>query len=156
MMKIAPRILLACIAAVFFSKAFALESPDDSRVNARILQMPAVSATQISFVYAGDIWIAPMEGGVAIRLSSPRGVESFPRFSPDGKQIAFTGNYEGNEDVYVMPVSGGEPHRLTHHSAAERVLGWYPDGRSLLVASKMASFTERVGQFFKVPATGGI
>jgi tricorn protease len=156
MIKFASRLLLACTTVVFFSRALALESPDDTRVNARIMQMPAVSATQVAFVYAGDIWVAPKGGGTAIRLSSPRGVESFPRFSPDGKEIAFSGNYDGNEDVYVMPVSGGDPRRLTHHGAADRVLGWYPDGKALLFASKMASFTDRVGQFFKVSASGGL
>src|SRR4051812_7814358 len=125
MNRIVSLILLACILAAF-SAATALESPDDSRVNARMMQMPAVSANQISFVYAGDIWVAPKEGGTAIRLSSPKGLETFPRFSPDGTKIAFTGNYEGNEDIYVMPVSGGEPRRITHHGAADRVLGWYP------------------------------
>lgn len=154
MKKIATALLFACVGVVF--SAHALESPDDSRVNARMMQMPAVSATQIAFVYAGDIWIAPKGGGTALRLSSPRGIESFPRFSPDGKQIAFTGNYEGNEDIYVMPVSGGEPRRITHHGASDRVLGWYPDGKALLFASKMNAFTERVGQFFKVSAEGGL
>jgi len=120
------------------------------------MQMPAVSATQIAFCYGGDIWIAPKTGGEAMRLSSSRGPESFPHFSPDGRHLAFTGNYEGNEDIYVMPVSGGDPHRVTHHGGAERVLGWYPDGKSILFQSKMTSFTDRVGQFFKVPAEGGL
>ncbi|RYD78342.1 MAG: peptidase S41, partial [Verrucomicrobiaceae bacterium] len=154
MTRIATILFFACVGICFSSHA--LESPDDSRVNARMMQMPAVSATQIAFVYAGDIWIAPKGGGTAIRLSSPRGIEAFPRFSPDGKRLAFTGNYEGNEDIYVMPVSGGEPRRVTHHGAGDRVLGWYPDGKSLLYASRMTAFTERVGQFFKVSADGGL
>lgn len=153
-MRNVSRFLLACIGLNL--SAFALERPDDTRVNARMMQMPAVSATQIAFVYAGDIWIAPKLGGTAMRLSSPKGPESFPRFSPDGTQLAFTGNYEGNEDIYIMPVSGGEPRRVTHHGAPDRVLGWYPDGKSLLFASKMEAFTERVGQLFKVSASGGL
>ncbi len=120
-----------------------------------MMQMPAVSAQQIAFCYAGDIWIAPKAGGEATRLSSPRGAETFPRFSPDGKRLAFTANYDGNEDIYVMPVAGGEPRRITFHGATDRLLGWYPDGRSLLFASKRHSFTERVGQLFRVPAEGG-
>src|SRR3954464_15243102 len=87
----------------------------DEPLDAGLMRMPAVSETQITFVYAGDIWVAPKEGGTAIRLSSPRGEESWPRFSPSGEEIAFSGNYEGNEDVYVMPVSGGEPRRVTYH-----------------------------------------
>lgn len=127
-----------------------------AKLNARLMQMPAVSKEQIAFAYAGDIWIAPRAGGAAFRLSSPRGAESFPRFSPDGQWLAFTGNYEGNEDIYVMPVTGGEPRRVTHHGARDRLLGWYPDGKSLLIASGMTSFTDRVNQFFKVSAQGGL
>ncbi|MCE9611002.1 MAG: PDZ domain-containing protein [Chthoniobacter sp.] len=125
-------------------------------INARLMQMPAVSQTQIAFIYAGDIWIAPKTGGAAVRLSSPRGAESFPRFSPDGTQLAFSGNYDGNGDVYVMPVTGGEPRRITHHGASDRVLGWYPDGKALLFASQMLSFTERASQLFKVSSAGGM
>ena len=118
--------------------------------------MPALSKDQIAFVYSGDIWIVPRSGGLAARLSSPRGTEQFPKFSPDGAELAFSANYEGNVDVYVMPTSGGEPRRVTHHGAPDRLLGWYPDGKSLLVQSEMTSFTQRTGQFYKVPAAGGL
>src|SRR4051812_40221733 len=104
-------------------------------VDARMLRYPDVSATQIAFVYAGDIWVAPKTGGEALRLSSPRGEESFPRFSPDGGQIAFSGNYDGNMDIYVVPATGGLPKRLTYHGAPDRMIGWYPDGKSLLFAT---------------------
>jgi tricorn protease len=83
-------------------------------------------------------------------------VEQFPRFSPDGTKIAFSGNYEGNTDVYIMPVTGGEPLRVTYHGDTDRLLGWWPDGKSLLVQSLRESWTGRVGQFYKVPATGGL
>src|ERR1044071_2719647 len=83
--------------------------------NARLFRYPHVSASQIVFVYAGDIWIVSKSGGYAQRLSSPRGEELFPRFSPDGNQIAFSGNYDGNMDIYVMPVIGGLPQRITYH-----------------------------------------
>ncbi len=119
------------------------------------MRMPAVSEKNIAFVYAGDIWVAPKEGGTAQRLSSPRGAESWPRFSPSGREVAFSGNYEGNEDIYVMPISGGEPRRVTYHGGAERMIAWWPDGKSLLFASHRESFTERVGQFFKIDAHGG-
>lgn len=78
-----------------------------AQIDARMLRQPDVSATQLAFVYAGDIWIASRSGGVAQRLSSPAGEESFPRFSPDGHEIAFTGDYDGNQDIYVMPAAGG-------------------------------------------------
>jgi len=144
------------IAVALGSLALASEQPSPQQVNARLLQMPAVSATQIAFVFAGDIWIASKSGGPAFRLSSPRGAESFPRFSPDGSSIAFSGNYEGNNDIYVMPVIGGEPRRITYHGAGDRMLSWYPDGSSILFQSQRASFTTRVGQFYKVAATGGL
>jgi len=100
-----------------------------------MMRYPDVSATQIVFSYAGDIWVVPKSGGLAERLSSPRGEEIFPRFSPDGSQIAFSGNYDGNLDIYVVPAIGGLPRRLTYHGAADRLLEWYPDGNSLLFAS---------------------
>jgi tricorn protease len=133
------------------------EEPAPTRhISARLMQMPAVSADHLAFVYAGDIWIAPKNGGAAVRLSSPRGSESFPRFSPDGSELAFSGNYEGNTDIYVMPVTGGEPRRVTHHGASDRMLAWFPDGKSLLFQSTMASFTSRVGQLYQVDAQGGL
>ena len=133
-----------------------LPAAGSAQINARMLQQPDVSATQIAFVYAGDIWIVPKTGGVANRLSSPRGVESFPRFSPDGRTLAFTADYDGNQDIYIMPAMGGEPQRVTHHPMADRVLGWYPDGKSLLYASAMESGRQRFDQFYRVAATGGM
>ncbi|HKJ67745.1 MAG TPA: hypothetical protein VKA68_07290 [bacterium] len=102
-----------------------------AQVNARMLQHPDVSQTHITFVYAGDIWVVPKEGGTASRLSSPKGEETFPRFSPDGSRIAFSGNYDGNTDMYTIPTLGGTPERITHHPAGERVVEWYPDGKYL-------------------------
>ena len=79
-----------------------------AQVDARMFRQPDVSATEITFVYAGDIWIVPKQGGVASRLSSPPGEEIFPRFSPDGSMIAFSANYDGNLEVYVVPTHGGD------------------------------------------------
>ena len=125
----------------------ALSIQADEALDAGLMRMPAVSEKHIAFVYAGDIWIVGKEGGTAMRLSSPRGEESWPRFSPDGREIAFSGNYEGSDDVFVMPVSGGEPRRVTYHGSSDRLVGWWPDGKSLVFASKRESFSERVGQF---------
>src|SRR3954465_2507725 len=91
-------------------------------INARMLRFPDVSATQIVFVYAGDIWVVPKTGGNAQRLSSPKGEESFPRFSPDGSRIGFSGNYDGNTDIYVVAANGGLPRRITYHGEADRML----------------------------------
>ncbi len=127
-----------------------------ARIDARMMRQPTVSATQIAFVYAGDIWVADKNGGVAVRLSSPKGEESFPRFSPDGTLLAFTGDYDGNEDIYVMPVAGGLPRRITHHGAPDRMLEWYPDGQSLLYATSMTSPKNRFNQLYRVSAQGGL
>lgn len=126
------------------------------QVDARLLRYPDVSDTQITFVYAGDIWVAPKAGGTALRLSSPKGEESFPRFSPDGKYIAFSGNYDGNKDVYVMPVTGGLPVRVTHHPYGDTMVDWYPDGNSLLYRSGMESYRTRFDQFYKTSPKGGM
>ena len=125
-------------------------------VDARLMREPAVSATQLAFIYAGDVWVAPKEGGLAQRLSTPAGEESFPRFSPDGTLIAFTGNYDGNEDIYVIPSGGGLPRRLTHNPMPDRVLNWYPDGKSLLIASPMESGSLRFAQLYKLSLDGGL
>ncbi len=126
------------------------------QVDARMLRQPDVSATHITFVYAGDIWLAPKTGGTAQRLSSPAGEEPFPRFSPDGSVIAFSGNYDGNLDVYAVPTMGGEPLRMTHHPMGDRTLGWYPDGEGILYASAMESERQRFSQFYRAPAAGGL
>ncbi len=126
------------------------------QIDARMLRQPNVSQTQIAFVYAGDIWVVAKSGGIAQRLSSPQGEESFPKFSPDGSLIAFSANYDGNQDIYVIPANGGLPRRITYHPAGDRVLGWYPDGRSLLFASSMESGRDRFNQLFKASLEGGL
>jgi len=88
---------------------------------ARLLRFPALHGNQVVFTYAGDLYTVPVQGGVARRLTSdPKGFEMFARFSPDGKTLAFTGQYDGNTEVYVMPSEGGEPRRLTHTATLER------------------------------------
>lgn len=144
----------ALVSALFLCLAGAAGA--SAQVDARMFRYPAVSATQIAFVYAGDIWLVPRTGGTAVRLSSPRGEESFPRFSPDGKQIAYSAEYDGNTDVYVVPAAGGEPRRLTHHPMPDRVLGWAPDGTRVLFASSRESGRQRYNQFFLVGLDGGL
>ena len=127
-----------------------------ARADARMFRYPDVSATRIAFVYAGDIWTVPRAGGAATRVSSPLGEEMFPRFSPDGSQIAYSANYDGNLDVYLVPVDGGEPRRLTHHPMDDRVIGWHPDGKRVLFASTRESGRQRFNQFYLVNAGGGL
>ena len=93
-----------------------------------MLRSPTVSATHVAFAYANNIWVAERAGGVARRVTSFQGQTTNPKFSPDGKSIAFSADYAGNTDVYVVPVDGGEPKRLTWHPAADTVQGWTADG----------------------------
>jgi tricorn protease len=152
-------LLCGLITAVFAANGEA-ESQTNSAtacgIDARMMRYPDVSGTQIAFVYAGDIWVAPKAGGPALRLSSPKGEESFPRFSPDGSQIAFSGNYDGNLDIYVVSAMGGLPKRLTYHGEPDRMLEWYPDGKSILFATSRTSEKDRFNQLYKISASGGL
>lgn len=121
---------------------------------ATLFRQPTISRTQIVFAYAGDLWIAPRAGGEARRLTTGAGSESEPLFSPDGTQIAFTGEYDGNTDVFVVPASGGVPKRLTWHPAPDTALGWTPDGKRILFASPRESYTF-FGELFTVGLDGG-
>jgi len=109
-----------------------------AQIDARLFRFPHVSATQIAFVYGGDIWIVPKSGGTANRITSSTGEKSYTRFSPDGKTLAFSATYDGNIDVYTMPVTGGIPVRLT----------WYGDifCRSFF-KSKTSTFQSFLQQF---------
>ena len=79
--------------------------------SAGMMRYPDVGKTHIVFSYANDLWLVPRSGGMAVPLTSPPGLEQYPRFSPDGKQLAFAGNYDGTRDLYTIPVTGGIPHR---------------------------------------------
>ena len=127
-----------------------------AQIDARLFQYPDVSESHIAFTYGGDIWLVAKEGGTAIKLTSPKGTESFPRFSPDGKTLAFSGNYDGNTDIYSIPTMGGIPQRITHHGMSDRLMDWYPDGRYILYTSSMNSGKQRFSQFYKISADGGL
>ncbi|MDQ2976982.1 MAG: PDZ domain-containing protein [Acidobacteriota bacterium] len=123
----------------------------------RLLRMPTVSASQIAFAYANNIWTVPRSGGSARRLTSFQGQTSNPHFSPDGKWIAFSGEYAGNFDVYVVPAEGGEPRRLTWHPGGDMVQGWTAGGNSILFSSTRATWAPSgAPRFWTVPATGGV
>jgi len=117
------------------------------------MRYPDISKDQVVFVYAGDLWISPRSGGLARRLTTHPGDELFPKFSPDGKWIAFTGEYDGNADVYVIPAEGGEPRRLTFHPDRDQVLGWTPDGK-ILFRSVRASAPPDFTRLFLVSPEG--
>jgi tricorn protease len=132
----------------------------------KLLRFPDVSATHVSFVYGGDIYLSARKGGQATRLTSHVGQELFPKFSPDGKQIAFSAEYNGTRQVYVMPIDGSEaPKQLTWYNDVgpmpprggydNRVLDWSKDGKYVLVRMNRLGFDERAGQPYWVPAAGG-
>ena len=100
-----------------------------------LLRQPDISGNQVVFTYAGDLWKASATGGDAVRLTSHPGSETYARFSPDGKWIAFSASYDGNTDVYVIPADGGEPRRLTYHAGRDVVQGWTPDGKAVIFVS---------------------
>ena len=148
-MKIKPTILL-------FAFLFIAVAPGFSQINARMFRYPDVSASQIVFSYAGDIWIVNKSGGTANKLSSADGEELFAKFSPDGKQIAYNANYDGNNDIYVIPTTGGIPKRLTYHSGYDRMVEWNPVDNTILFASSRESGRQRFNQFYSISPEGGM
>ena len=132
----------------------------------KLLRFPDIHDDRVAFVYAGDIWTAPDEGGPAIRITVHPGLEVFPKFSPDGKWIAFTGQYDGDEQVYVIPSEGGEPRQLTYYPARgplaprwgfdHHVYGWSPDAKAVLFRSTRDYWGAGSGRLYTVPLEGGL
>lgn len=118
--------------------------------SAGMMRYPDVSKTHIVFSYANDLWIVERDGGLASPLASPEGAERFPRFSPDGKEIAFTGNYEGGNDLYVISASGGMAERKTFHPSTESLCDWTPDGKGLLYSTNGFAGLGRQSQLFTI------
>jgi tricorn protease len=134
----------------------------------RLFRFPAVSGDQIVFSFAGDLYTVPLSGGVARKLTSHEGYEAFARFSPDGKSIAFTGEYDGNREVFLIPAEGGAPKRLTYTPVLGRddisdrmgpnnlVMGWSHDGKRILYRSRMREWNDFNGQLFTASPQGGM
>jgi tricorn protease len=132
----------------------------------RLLRQPDIHGDQIVFVYAGDLWLTTTAGGDARRLTSDDGLEFFPKFSPDGRSIAFTGEYGGNKQVFVIPTEGGAPRQLTFYNDVgvipprggidNRVLGWTPDGKSIVFNPHRLPWSDRMPRHYVVPAAGGM
>lgn len=147
-------------AAVLCLTALAVAAED-----ARLLRFPDIHGDQITFSHGGDLWIVSTSGGQARRLTTHDGLELFPRFSPDGKKIAFMGEYDGDQNVFVMDASGGAPKRLTYHpgvrSTSERmgpesiVMDWTPDGNRILYRSREENHSVWEGKLFTVSPDGG-
>ena len=150
------RTLLAPLLAAALTPAMAAAlHAQPSITDTRLLAQPAMSATEVAFIYAGDLWISRIDGTDVRRLTTADGDEQNPVFSPDGKSIAFSANYDGNIDVYVIPASGGTPKRLTYHPDPDIVQGFTPDGKSVLFTSGRSSHTNRYTQLFTVSVDGG-
>ncbi len=144
--------LIAILLALFLAvqPAMAISTTDT-----RMMHQPAIGTSHIAFIYANDLWVANPDGSGARRLTSDAGVESLPRFSPDGRTIAFSAEYDGNTDVFTIPAEGGMPKRLTWHPSADLVRGFTPDGSAVLFASPREAFSTRYMNLFTVPLTGG-
>src|SRR5213594_406699 len=139
------------------SPGFFITTSAQTSNGTRLLRTPTVSATQIAFAYAQNIWTVPRAGGMARRITSFQGQTSNPHFSPDGKWIAFSGEYAGNLDVYLVPADGGEPKRLTWHPGADLVQGWTADGKSIMFSSTRATWSPSgARRVWTVPAAGGV
>src|SRR5215470_18423094 len=120
-------------------------------------QFPDLHEHAVVFAAEGDLWTVTDTGGTARRITTHPGTEYFPRFSPDGKWIAFTGEYDGNRDVYVIPAEGGEPRRLTWHPAADEVIDFTPDGKRIIFRSRADNQTMSGFEWhlYTVPVDGG-
>ena len=131
----------------------------------KLLRFPDIAGDRLVFTYAGDLWTAPVAGGSAQRLTAHPGIEVFPKFSPDGKWIAFTGQYDGDEQVYVVPATGGVPTQLTYYPARgpltprwgydNQVYGWTHDGKAVLFRSMRDAWTLGQSRLYTVPVAGG-
>lgn len=140
----------------------------NSQNETRLLRFPAIHKDQVVFTYAGDLYTVTSKGGIARKLTSFEGYEMFARFSPDGKTIAFTGEYDGNREVYIIPSEGGVPKRLTYTATLGRddvsdrmgpnniVMGWKSDNKSIVFRSRMREFNDFKGQLYLASVDGGI
>jgi len=117
-------------------------------------RFPTIWGETVVFSAEGDLWKVPVSGGPALRLTTHAGQEGFPKFSPDGKWLAFSGEYQGNRDVYVMPAAGGPPKRLTYHPARDEVVAWKPDSSAIVFRSQRKT-VHWEDFFFEVPVGGG-
>ena len=133
----------------------------------RLMRFPDIHKDKIVFMYGGDLWLASASGGTARRITSDPGRELFPKFSPDGKWIAFTGQYDGNFNVYVMPSEGGQPRQVTFFQGAaaplsdrmgihNEVLTWTPDSKRILFLSRRDASNGWTKRPFSVSIEGGL
>lgn len=153
--------LIGCfLFALLFFTAFGGEG------DARLLRFPDIHRDKIAFVAGGDIYVVGTEGGVAKRLTSHEGRELFPKFSPDGRRLAFSGEYNGTRQIYVISTEGGAPRQLTFYNDVGpmpprggfdyQVMDWSPDGKHILFRANRLPWGPRYGRFYTVPFEGGL
>src|SRR5215470_3780416 len=151
------RLFLALVGVLLFASL--------GRGQTKLLRFPDVHGDKVVFTYGGDLWLASTSGGLATRLTAHPGLELFGKFSPDGKWIAFTGQYDGDEQVYVIPVTGGVPKQLTFYPARgplttrwgydNQVYGWTNDGKAIVFRSHRDSRTLPITRLYTVSVEGG-
>ena len=154
------RILILAVISLFFR--INASAQDD----ARLMRYPDINKNLIAFVYAGDIWSVDSNGGEARRLTSHPGMELFPKISPDGKWIAFSGEYSGSRQIYVMPSNGGTPKQLTFYNSVGMMpprggfddipLDWTSDSKNILFRANRTAFGERNSKYFEISIDGGL
>ncbi len=151
---------LLCLAAALAAAA------GEASAQTKLLRFPDIHEDKVVFTYAGDLWTASADGGGATRLTAHPGLEMFAQFSPDGKWIAFTGQYDGDEQVYVIPAAGGVPKQLTWYPARgplnprwgydNQVYGWTADGKSVFFRSLRDGWDLSDSRIYTVPVDGGL
>ncbi|MGH8312164.1 MAG: S41 family peptidase [Gammaproteobacteria bacterium] len=152
---------------LFPAFAFLALAASGARASNTLMRYPTLHGDSVVFEAHGNLWEMNRAGGIAHRLTTDAGFDIMPRFSPDGKWIAFTGQYRGNTDVYVIPAGGGEARRLTFHSDVvpdaplrwgpdNMVVTWTPDSKNIVFLSRRNTFNSWFGQLFTVPLTGGL
>lgn len=148
----------ALFSSIFAAVALPTLSVADVTPAAGMLRYPAVSESKIAFVYANQIWTVSRSGGTASPVASPPAAAAWPRFSPDGKTLAFVANFDGNRDIYTVPLTGGIPTRVTHHPVNETLCGWTDDSTLLFFAGNNMTGMgpARIVRLYTVSATGGL
>ncbi|HKD91409.1 MAG TPA: DPP IV N-terminal domain-containing protein, partial [Terriglobales bacterium] len=131
---------------------FALACAFSASAEVRLLRHPSYHNGKVAFSYQGDIWVANEDGSNVQRLTVNPAHDVYPRFSPNGKWIAFSSNRHGNYDVYVIPAAGGAPKQLTFHSANDTVVGWTPDSQYVIFNSSRGLMYPGIPNLYEVPA----
>ena len=153
-------------ALVFSMLGFGSVHYANAQQEARLMRFPDINKNLIAFVYAGDIWTVDSNGGEARRLTSHPGMELFPKISPDGKWIAFSGEYSGSRQIFVMPATGGTPKQLTYYNSVGLMpprggfddvpLDWTSDSKNILFRANRTPFGDRNGKYFMISIDGGL